>query len=305
MENLIITGVSGLLGSNLALEAIEREYKVVGFYLNHPISLPGVTTKSVDISNKEVIEEIKAIQPDYIIHCASPTNLDYLEETPREAEKNIVEATQNIVDAARVVKAKLIHISTDAIFDGKKGDYKEDDLPNPINVYASAKLKAEKEVEKLENSIIIRTTIYGWNSQNKLSLAEWMLTKLRNNEELPSFYDIKFSPILVNDLSKLIFQLIEKEFTGTINLCARDPVTKLEFAQLIAKTFNLNQSLIKPTSSDTINFKAKRAKNMSLNTKKSQAILKLPTVEQGLESFKRLEEVGYSKKLKEYQKSYS
>lgn len=300
LNKLLITGISGLLGSNIALESSTKNYEISGIYKSNKINIPNIKVYTVDLSTIESTQIIIKLKPDIIIHCAAPTNLDYLEENPDEAKKHIINATKNMVDAARINKSKLIHISTDAIFDGEKGNYKEEDNPNPINVYGKAKLKAENEVKKLENYIIVRTNIYGWNSQNKQSLAEWMLTKLRNKEELPSFYDIKFSPILVNDLAKILIDLSKTEFVGTLNIASKTPVTKLEFAEIIVKTFNLDKSLIIPTTSDTINFKAKRPKNMSLNTEKAQKIFNLPTIEQGLINFKNLENSGYSRILKSY-----
>ncbi|GAJ11079.1 unnamed protein product, partial [marine sediment metagenome] len=114
-------------------------------------------------------------------------------------------ASTFIARQAEQTGAHLIHISTDSVFDGTRGNYNEKDIPNPVNVYAKTKLEAEQKVMSiLPAACIVRTVIYGWNYQNKFSLAEWIIHKLSHREKLRAFKDVLFSPILVNDLAEIL-----------------------------------------------------------------------------------------------------
>jgi dTDP-4-dehydrorhamnose reductase len=290
-RKILVTGAAGLLGSNVVFEGLNQNYEMYGCYLNNKVKIPNANLIKLDLSKETAIKEIEKINPDCIIHCAGLVNLDSLEQNPLEAESHIVKATKNVAIASKKTNSQLIYISTDALFDGKKGNYTEEDTPNPINVYGKAKLKAEEEIKKeYERHTIIRTNIYGWNLQeNKFSLAEWMLNKLRSKEEFTGFEDVVYSPISTNNLSKILFEIFKKNYYGTLNIGPKNPCTKLEFAQKLAKIFDLDQSLIKSGNSNSMKFKAKRPKNVSLNTEKAQKMFNIKTINEDLLDFKGLE----------------
>ena len=121
-----------------------------------------------------------------------------------------------------------MHVSSDAVFDGDKGMYEEYDEINPINIYAKSKAYGEKLIsENLENYVIVRTNFYGFHDQGKF-LFNWILSKLKNNEEFPAFNDVFFNPLEVTNLSKLIYQLSEKDFSGILHLSSDEIFSKFE-----------------------------------------------------------------------------
>ena len=300
MNKILITGGSGLLGCNIAELAISK-FEVYATYNKNKVGMNNVHFFHVDLTKKEQFVKIEQISPDLIIHCAALTDVDYCEDHPNVAYDQNVLASVNIAKIAQKIGAYLIHISTESIFDGTKGDYKEEDIPNPINVYGTTKLEAEQKISSIHSqSCIVRTTIYGWNKRDKFSLAEWMLNKLINSEELPGLKDIYFSPILVNDLAEVLFKLHENKYEGIIHIAGSETCSKLDFAYMIAEAFDLDKSLIKPVSIHELELKAPRGKNISLNVSKAEKILKkhLPRVKEGLEEMKKLREEGYVKELK-------
>jgi dTDP-4-dehydrorhamnose reductase len=300
MKKIFITGGSGLLGSNIIKLASEK-YTIYGSYNKHKICFHNIPLLHIDIMNKKQLNVIVKIKPDCIIHCAAIVNIDECEKNPEFAYQQNVQGTENIVEVAEAVDSFLIYISTDAVFDGKKGNYSEEDSPNPINVYGETKLKAEQIVQKSScKSCIVRTNIYGWNKLEKLSLAEWMIYQLENNKVLYGFIDVQFTPILVNNLSEMLFEIYEKKIQGILNVAGLESCSKFEFAKKIANVFQLNKNLIKPVSIDTVDLIAIRGKNLSLNTKKIQSLLKTPlyNVEEGLCEMKKLRDIGYLSELK-------
>ena len=300
MNKILITGGSGLLGSNIAKLAALK-FNVYATYNKNEVSMNKAHFFQVDLTKKERLIKIGQIKPNFIIHCAALTNVDYCEEHPNKAYNQNVLASVNIAEIAQRIGAFLIYISTDSVFDGTKGNYKEEDIPNPINVYGRTKLEAEQKVLSIHpHSCIVRTNIYGWNKRDKFSLAEWMLNKLTNNEELPALKDVYFSPILVNDLAEALFKLQEKKYEGIIHIAGSETCSKLDFAYMIAEAFSLDKGLIRPISIHELGLKASRGKNTSLNVSKAEKILKehLPKAKEGLVKMKKLHEEGYAEELK-------
>ncbi len=290
-EKVLITGGSGLLGSNLSI-IFKEDFKVYFTFNNNFINLKDCEGVKVDLTNFEETKKlILKINPKIIVHCAALTNVDYCEENPNEAQAINSELTKNIAKISNEINSKLIYISTDAIFDGLKGNYLEEDKTSPINIYGETKLNGEKYVkEYCKNYLILRTNIYGWNALSKYSLAEWMLDKLEKNEGFCGFNDILFTPISVNNLGRIILESSKRDIKGLYNIAGPTKCSKFEFANLIAEVFNLNKKLIKSVSSDVINFKAKRSKNMCLNIEKAKKKFNTPilNLKECLDEFKSL-----------------
>jgi len=295
-----VTGGSGLLGSNIIMAARSR-FEVYASYNKNRVEMNGARFLKADLTDKSQLKHIEQLNPNLIIHCAALTDIDGCEDNPDEAYRQNVLMSKNIAELANQTGAYLIHISTDAVFDGRRGNYSEADKPNPISVYGKTKLHAEHEVLSIHpSSSVIRTNIYGWNKRDKFSLAEWMLNKLENNDELPAFKDIIYSPIIVNNLIVQLFVLYDKKFSGIIHLAGGESCSKLDFANVLAEVFALDKSLIKTTSIDDLNLRASRGKNINLDVSRAQKLLNtpLPKVREGLVEMKCLRERGYVEALK-------
>lgn len=293
---ILIIGATGMLGS--AIMMTTTDYELWGTYLGKkPIS---EKILELDITNKKQVENfLYNNNPDAIIHTAALTNVDFCENNPDIAKKVHVKGTQFLLQIAKEIDAYFLYISTDSVFDGKKGNYKEVDIPNPLNVYAQTKYEGELEVLKYQNSSIVRTNIYGFNWLPKQSIAEWILSTLRKEKNINLFKDVHFSPILVNNLSEILFEIIELKLKGVFHVAGSNSITKLGFGELIADIYNLKKKVINPISIGTLNLKAQRPLNPSLNCEMIQKKVntKLLTVEEGLLLFKTLEKSGYKQRL--------
>ena len=297
---VLVTGCSGLLGSNLCY-LLRDKYQLIGSYnQKEPLNFSGEKVR-VDIRNEVIVKKVlDAYKPDVIIHCAGLTNVDACEDEYNLTREVNALGTKYLVENCDK-KAKFIFISSDAIFDGKKGSYTEKDLPFPLNNYAKTKLEGEGYVQqKSDNFLILRTNFFGWNYQNKLSFAEWILDSLLNKKIINMVKDWHFSPILVNNLVKIITQLIYSDAKGIYHLAANNHCSKHEFAVKLAEIFGLNLSLIKAISFNELSLKAKRPKNMSLDCSKIRNDLKieLPSYEASLNQFYHLWGNNYRENLR-------
>ena len=301
IERVLITGISGLLGGNLAL-TLRDLFDVTGTYHLNPVFIKGCASVATDLRQAGESEKvINHTKPHTVIHCAAETRVDYCEEHPEEAFRTNVEATESLASAAAHAGAKFVYISTDSIFDGSSGGYREDTEPRPVNTYGRSKLLGEQAVQaQLENHLIIRTNIFGWNARRKLSIAEWALDRLENGREVPAFADIRFSPILVNDLADVLVQLIEMDRRGIYHVAASDQCSKFDFARMVCETFEKDPRLIQTTTSEEVGLKALRPKNTTLDVAKVSGDVgePMPKVLNGLRRFRLLRDNGYVDQLR-------
>src|SRR3990172_2116970 len=171
---LFVSGVSGLLGMNLALQARDR-FQISGCYYAHPVILEGVQTLKLDLISLSSLEQaLLEVGADVVIHTGGLTNVEECEANPQLAYRLNVEATRNVAKVTNTLGAKLVHISTDHGFDGTAPWKTEDDVPAPLNIYARTKREAEEVVlEECRNSLIIRTNFFGWGTPARASFSEF------------------------------------------------------------------------------------------------------------------------------------
>ena len=301
LQPVVITGASGLLGANLMLNWLSRSWSPIALYGKHPVSF-GAPAFGIDLCDTDRVRKlIEREKPCWIVHCAAATNVDWCEDHPAECHGVNVDASRNLALVAKAAGARFVYISTDAVFDGKQGDYWETDAVNPVNVYARSKVLAERAVaEVLPNSLIVRTNIYGWNLQDKLSLAEWMLKNLETGTRFPGFDDVVFSPILVNDLADILSEMMTLQLEGVFHIAGSEHCSKFAFAELLAEVFGLDPDLVIRSRVDSAQLRAPRPRNTSLRTEKAKRALgrSTPGIREGLERFESLRAAKYATHLK-------
>lgn len=294
---IFVTGGSGLLGSSLLFELTKKHEVISGDHSKYiKIKKNAFSHLKIDICKSSSLKNIESNSPDVIIHAAALTDLEFCEKNPKIAYDVNVKGTQNVLKVARKCNAKIIYFCTDYIFDGKRGDYSENDTPNPLSVYAKTKLQGENLVKKYANHVSIRTSLYGWSiNPDKPGFASWIIDSLRENKKTPVITDQKSSLIFTNNLAKITDKILENDLTGVYNVASKNSISKYNFALKIAKTFNLNKNLIEPISLKglvkKLSLSAKRPKNISLNVSKIEDILseKMPTITDGIKSMKKIE----------------
>ena len=271
---ILITGASGLYGRKLT-QVIPKTHQIYSAYIkNKPTH---GTPIRFDISNKNQVEKVfEKTNPEVVVHPAALTNVDTCETNKPLAWKINVEGTRNTAEVAKKCNAFFLYMSTDYVFNGKKGNYAETDAPDPINYYALTKLKAEEIVQDtIEQFCIARpSVIYGATpGAEKTNFALWIVNKLKQKDQIKIVTDQWNSPTLNTNLAEMTWEIIQRRMTGIYHLSGATRISRHDFAKAIASTFNLDSTLITPSRSSAFPWPAKRPKDSSLNVEKAQKTL--------------------------------
>jgi dTDP-4-dehydrorhamnose reductase len=301
LARLLVTGASGLLGANLVLEARGR-HAVTAVCHAHPIALDGVEVVTADLAWPAAADELlQATRPEWIVHCAAAADVDRCEQEPEWAARLNRQAAAAVARAAARIGGRLIHISTDAVFDGERGGYQEIDEPHPISVYGRTKLEGERAVlDAHPSAAVLRVNFYGWHPAGRRGLAEWFLDRLESGQATPGFVDAWISPLLVNDLAERILQIAARPLAGVYHVAGGACVSKYEFGRRLARAFDLDEELVQPAQVAAAGLIGPRPRNLCLDGSRlaAEAGLPGPGLEESLDRFRRLRESGYVASLK-------
>lgn len=292
---ILVTGASGLLGVNLAIEAAKK-HEVYGVINSLPVEGAPFHTIKAELLGKDVFAEVlDQVQPDWVIHCAALANLDDCEGDPAMAElMNTVLPGE--VARATAGRCRMVHISTDAVFDGTQGGYTEDDEPNPKNVYSQTKLGGEWAVmEANPDAIIARVNLFGWSILGKRSLSEFFFYNMQAGKQVKGFTDVTFCPMLANEMAGVLCQMLSQNLSGLYHLVGAKCISKYDFGCEIARTCGLDEKLISPISVNDFGLKAIRSNNLCLSTEKLSKALHttLPDYSTGIQRFYDLYQQSY------------
>lgn len=270
-EKILVIG-SGFLGDCIVKLGIQKNFDIVGAHFT--------TEPFVNICELQSIEKIiEKFSPKTIINCAALTDVDKIEKFPKLAYEINSNGVKNLITVCSSKKIRLIHIYTDSVFDGKTGNYSEDDVPNPINEYGKTKFFGEQFLYPyLKNNTIIRTNFYGTHSEKKF-LLEWILNNLKNNNRISGFDDVFFNPLEKTNLSEMILEIVEKEINGIIHLSSNKILSKFQFAKTIANFLDFPLSLVEQSNIGNSSLLANRPKNTTLNNKKMKQFLQTKPLE--------------------------
>lgn len=275
-STILVTGANGLVGQKIIEQLNEKPIQVIATGKG-PSRIPETQNAiyiPLDITQKNEINHLFDNFPiQQVIHCAAVTNVDYCELNPLECQKGNVDAVEYLIQACEKHATKLIHVSTDFIFDGTEGPYDEEAKPNPLSIYGNSKLQAEELVMKSKISWAIARTIlvYGVSKDmSRSNIVLWVKKSLEENKPINVVIDQLRTPTLADDVAQGLILIALKNAEGIFNIGGPDKMTIFEIAMQVAKFWNLDTDLIKPTLSHTIKQPAKRPPITGLIIKKAK-----------------------------------
>jgi dTDP-4-dehydrorhamnose reductase len=258
---ILLLGSNGFLGK-----------KLWSHFKKFPHQIVTPTHAMLDICDKSGVNHVfEKTSPELTILAAAFTNVDGCERDKESAYNVNVLGTKNIIEACRRHESRLVFFSTDFVFDGLRGNYNEEDEPNPQSYYGKTKRLAEEAIETSGLDFIIErvSVLYGYNdSSDKLTFERWFKKSLEEGKPINVVSDQYSCPTLIDDISHATQVLAEKEESGFFHVVGPECISRYDFARRIAYTFSLDETLITPVSTEMLSQIAPRPRNSCLSTEK-------------------------------------
>jgi len=274
---ILITGSNGLLGQKIVRQALKKGTTFLATSKGHNRNpdCPSEKYQSLDICDATEIENVFSdFEPTHIIHTAAITNVDACELNPEECELVNVTATRYLFEAAKKINAHFQLLSTDFIFDGEKGNYKETDEPNPLSVYAKSKVDAETILlnSDYKNHSILRTIIvYGiGNNLSRNNIICWAKEALSKGQQMNIIDDQFRAPTWADDLAWACLRVCELDKIGIYHISGPETLSIYTIVERVANFYKLSTKSLTKTDSSTLNQPAKRPPRTGFDLTKSR-----------------------------------
>jgi dTDP-4-dehydrorhamnose reductase len=288
-KKVLITGSNGLLGQAM-VKIFRDDYYVIGCDLtgeSFNTNFPENEYHQLDLTQRDRVQKLLSIiKPEILVNTAAFTDVDRSEEKRDLCWTTNVRSVEHLVEAVMDFSPVFVQISTDYVFDGKSGSYRETDATNPVSYYGHTKLAAEKIIRSsgLEYIITRSMVLYGNGQKVRNNFVTWVIQQLKSGNNIKVVNDQRGNPTLVDDLSEAIKRLLESEKYGIFHVSGNEVCSRFEFAKKIIEVFDLDGKLMEEVDSSLFKQAAPRPVNSSFNLDKlSNAIDWLPgTLEESL-----------------------
>lgn len=251
---ILITGSNGLLGQKLVeLISTKNDHLIATAKSKLVINLPQGEFHPLDITRLEAVENVmRKTKPDTIINTAAMTQVDQCETEKEKCWLNNVTAVENLVTVCTKTTTRLIHVSTDFIFDGTQGPLDESAKPNPLSYYGESKLAAELVIQKsnIDWAILRTVLVFGvTKDMSRSNIVLWVKKSLEEGKTINVVNDQWRTPTLAEDLAMGCYLAAQKKAKGIYNISGYEMMTPYDIAIKTAEFFGLDKSLIKQTDS--------------------------------------------------------
>jgi len=279
MTRWLITGATGLLGSNAALR-LSQSHEVVGTARNRPPLYRGKFFEA-DLTGRSGRDGVvDKAAPDVVLHTAAIASIEACEREPELARALNVDAAVELAAQAEQAGATFVHISTDAVFDGEMGAYREDDDTSPTSEYGRTKRDAELAVlDANPQAIVARVNFYGWSPTGNRSLAEYFFNRLSEGQDAPGFTDTVVSTLYVDFLVDYLASLVRVNASGVFHVASGEPTSKFQLGRRIASAFGFDSNRVTASESTSV-LEVRRGSLLSLDVSKLEAALAIEAVDQ-------------------------
>ena len=282
----LVTGSAGLVGQQV-VKYLSKSNQVFSCY-NESKPEYGDSVK-MDLKNYEMVSSVLTeIKPDVVIHLGAMTGVDICEKEKTSASEINTKATEIIAKECSKLNSFLVYVSTDYVFDGKFGMYKEDDVANPLGFYGKSKLEGEKAVQNFStNWCIARTSTPFGLHPTKKSFPMWVIENLQKQKQIDVLIDQFTSPTYIPNLSRMLIEISERHITGIIHAAGASKISRYQMASMVSDKLNLDSTLLKQISINKMKWVAQRPKDSSLDVSRASSILneKPQKIDQSLNLF--------------------
>jgi len=278
----LVTGANGFLGANLGAFLAGRARRIGAVRSARAEGTLFDEYVAADLEDPTaVVRAIEERRPDVVVHSAAMASHEACEDDPQRARLINTAASEVLARAAAGTGSRFVLISTDAVFDGARGHYTEDDTPTPTSVYGRTKVEAEQAALAATDALVVRTNFFGWSPTGRRSILEFFVNALTAGQQVRGFTDFTTSSAYAQVLAEALWDLSEAEASGIVHLTSPDAMTKYDFGVAVAAEFGLDASLITPARSD---IRPPREGDISLDVGRVQALLgrSLPTMTEGI-----------------------
>ena len=262
-KKIIVAGANGLVGQKILLN-IKDSFEVLALDIQPELRVSHIVDAQydeIDITSYNKVKEVfQFFKPDHVINAAAFTNVDKCEDEKEHSWKINVTGPQYLAELCRRHKAHFTHISSDYIFDGKNGPYKEQDEPNPLSYYGEQKLASENEViaTGCRYTIFRGIVIYGHGIDTNPNFATWLMSELSNGKKVKIVTDQWGNTTLADDVAKGIIAGINKDAEGFFHIGNEHFHSRYDFSVEFAKYFGYDKNLIMPVLTKDLKQKATR-----------------------------------------------
>ncbi len=270
MKKLLVTGISGFLGSCLAT-LNPKEWKVYGLYNSNPVKDLSLITLKVNLSNPlELKKTFHKIQPDAVLHLAAISNPNFCETNQELSKKINVDVSLQLAKLCRVASVPYLFTSTDLVFDGKNGPYDEVKISKPISVYGKQKALAEQLIlEHYPEACVVRCPVmYGLSKWGNSFMKSW-LENLKADKKIFAFTDEYRTKVSGTSAVEGMLLLLNKNASGIWHLGGRERISRYDFAIRMAQAFQFPEELIQASKQADVKMDAARPADVSLNSSKA------------------------------------
>jgi dTDP-4-dehydrorhamnose reductase len=276
-ESVLITGISGLVGSAVFRVIEPLAGKVTGLFRRHPFAADGGGRfLAVDLRDATALRRVlDEVSPTLVVNCAACPDIAPCETDPRSTHR--INVASPVLMAAFCAErgARFVHISSDQVFDGRKGGYSEADPLSPVHEYGRGKAEAERRVLAANGRAVVAriSLVIGKSYLGTRSSSESLLANIRKGASLRLFTNEFRTPVLVDDVARAVLSLATDDFSGLVNVAGPDRVNRLELGKALAARFGLSAAGLHAALSDGLGARPPRPLDLSLDTSLAAGLL--------------------------------
>lgn len=283
MTAVLVTGASGFVGWHIVCRLIDAGHDVTGAFHRHGGRLGLIRGVKrwvrLDLASDSSIEDVFGLESfDAVVRAAAVSDLRACEQDPTRAVRINVQGTAQLAALCQESGARIVFLSSDQVFDGRRGGYVESDPPHPIHVYGRTKLAAEQAIAVAgPSAAVLRLSIvFGPSPQGNRSCSEQILGALERGSRPRLFVDEFRTPIFAADIASAISELVLRQDVGLLHLGGPDRVSRYELGVAVAKAFGYDPALLEPVRLADLDLQPARLPDLAFDTRRARAVLHNP-----------------------------